>query len=513
MTKWIAFALTVLITMSASAGTLDNDATCDIKVGPAATLLLPYFEVDLAATGEQTTLFTITNVSRYSQIAHVTLWSDWGFPVLNFNIFLAGYDVQSINLKDILVSGIVASPAGTGPTTVKSPLGLLTSPANGGPGYANPNFKAAIECDALPGIIPQPIIAAVRRALTVGVAAGCNVQAGGTHANAIGYVTIDVVGSCTNRLPSDPLYYTADLLFDNVLIGDYQQIGPHSVYGTVPFDAGGNPMVHIRAVPEGGGAGSNVATELPYTFYDRYTPDANRVQDRRQPLPATFAARYIQGGPGAFATNYTIWREGFGFGACGASLVLNQALPTADVLRFDEHDNVSVLPPCVALCPGVPNRLLPATSSSAASTFDYRTLDTTDVGGWMYLNLNNGGSTSYSVTRSVGGVPTTVTGAGSTSVLTPAGSGTVGPRPSQNWVTITMFGNLGTKHLVAEFDAASLGNGCSPAALIVTTDISTSAAGTGTIGPAGSVFVCPPGTTLANGTTDLCKGTNVNPKP
>ena len=122
----------------------------------------------------------------------------------------------------------------------------------------------------------------------------------------------------------------------------------------------------------------------------------------------------------------------------------------------------------------------------------------------MYLNLNNGGSTGYSVTtRSVvGDVPTLITGPGSRSVLAPTGSQTIGPRPSQNWVTITMFGSLGTKRLVAEFDAASLGNGCSPAASVG-----------GVIGPAGGVFVCPPGMTLANGTTDLCKGTNINPMP
>src|SRR5712671_3771921 len=145
MKTWIVLALlTTLVTVSASAGAADNDASCDIKVGPAATLLVPYFEVDLQPGGEQTTLFTITNVSRYSQIAHVALWTDWAFPVLTFNIFLAGYDVQSINLKDILVRGIVASPVGTGPTTVKSPLGLLTSPPSG-PGYANPNFRAVID--------------------------------------------------------------------------------------------------------------------------------------------------------------------------------------------------------------------------------------------------------------------------------------------------------------------------------------------------------------------------------
>jgi hypothetical protein len=385
----------------------------------------------------------------------------------------------------------------------------LTSPANGGPGYANPNFKSVIDCDALPGILPTTFMAAVRSALTTGVYnpgafAACPNSVGGIHANAIGYATIDVVGGCTSRLPSDPLYYTTDLLFDNVLIGDYQQIGPHPA-GTLAasFDAGGNPMVHIRAIPEGGAAGSNVATELPYTFYDRYTPDSNRILDRRQPLPSTFAARLIQGGTGAFATNYTIWREGFGAGACGASLALNGYLPVVDLQRFDEHDNPNVIQPCNALCLPTQNPILAATSSSSTASGSYPSISTADVGGWMYLNLNNGGSTGYSVTtRSVGGFPTVITGAGRTSILAPRGSQTIGPRPSQNWVTITMFGSLGTKRLVAEFDAASLGNGCSPAASVG-----------GVIGPAGGVFVCPPGTALANGTTALCTGTNINPMP
>jgi hypothetical protein len=507
----IALALlTALVTISASALGPDNDATCDIKVGPAATLLVPYFEVDLAATGEQTTLFTITNVARYSQIAHVTLWTDWAFPVLTFNIFLAGYDVQSINLKDILVRGMVASPVGTGPTTVKSPLGTLTSPANGGPGYNNPNFKAVIDCDAVPGIIPQTFMAAVRNALTVGVGPNCNVPVGGVHANAIGYATIDVVGSCTTRLPSDPLYYTTDLLFDNVLIGDYQQIGAHPAATlAASLDAGGNPMVHLRAIPEGGAAGSNVATELPYTFYDRYTPATNRIQDRRQPLPSTFAARFIQGGTAAFATNYTIWREGFGAGACSSSLELNGRLPIDEIVRFDERDNpFTNFTPCFSLCvPNLPP--LPATSSGSTSSSPYPPMFSSDIAGWMYLNLNNGGSTGYSVTtRTAGGFPTVITGPGSTSVLAPSGSLTIGPRPSQNWVTITMFGNVGTNRLTAEFDAASLGNGCTAAALVTGAD-----GGSGTIGPAGGVFVCPPGTTLANGSTDLCTGTNINPKP
>ena len=44
--------------------TTNNDDSCDIGVAPAATLLLPYFEVDLDDPAGETTLFTITNVSN-----------------------------------------------------------------------------------------------------------------------------------------------------------------------------------------------------------------------------------------------------------------------------------------------------------------------------------------------------------------------------------------------------------------------------------------------------------------
>src|ERR1700704_2953535 len=58
--------------IAAGPTTTNNDDSCDISVAPAATLLLPYFEVDLGAAGTgRTTLFTITNVSPYAQVAHV----------------------------------------------------------------------------------------------------------------------------------------------------------------------------------------------------------------------------------------------------------------------------------------------------------------------------------------------------------------------------------------------------------------------------------------------------------
>ena len=111
-------------------------------------------------------------------------------------------------------------------------------------------------------------------------------QVGGNHGGttAIGYATIDVAATCSVALPIDPTYFACEILFDNVLIGDYQDINQSTVTGNY---AGGNPLVHIRAIPEGGGAGLGaVATNLPFTFYDRYTIGTlSRTFDRRQPLP------------------------------------------------------------------------------------------------------------------------------------------------------------------------------------------------------------------------------------
>jgi hypothetical protein len=492
--------------------TTNNDDSCDIGVAPAATLLLPYFEVDVT-NRTQDTLFTITNTSRFPQIAHATIWTDWSFPVLDFNIYLTGYDVQGISMNQLL-NGTIGAATGTGPTQAVSPLGTLSS------GFTNnPNFAgggSAIQCATQPGPLSAATVAALRAALTTGANSGVYCSGsqlvGGSHANAIGYVTIDVTAFCNQLLPTDPNYYANAILFDNVLIGDYQQLGP-APQGTTAssFDAGGNAMVHIRAVPEGGPAGSPLAgaqTNLPFTFYDRYTPATNRTLDRRQPLPALWAARFIQGGPGAFATNYKIWREGFS-AAC-ATLAANGALPVADVVRFDEHENPNTTSPClVSPCPTTSNPLMPETSLQNTASGNFPTIGAGgDVGGWMYLNLNNLGSTAYSVTRNVGGVPTIITGPGSTSNLV-TGSGTVGPRPSQNWVIVEMFGSAaGGNRLTVDFDAAWLGNGCSAAV-----GVTGLPPGAPAIGPAGGVPVCPGNDPACTPGVAPYTGTNTTPTP
>src|SRR5207237_9429222 len=114
-----ALALSLLLFAAAARGdtsrtgspsTTNNDDSCDIALQPAATLLLPYFEVDLKAPAT-TTLFTLQNVSPAPVIANVTLWTDWGYAALSFPVHLTGYDVQGITLFDVLRHGVLPPTA------------------------------------------------------------------------------------------------------------------------------------------------------------------------------------------------------------------------------------------------------------------------------------------------------------------------------------------------------------------------------------------------------------------
>jgi len=189
---------------------------------------------------------------------------------------------------------------------------------------------------------------------------------------------------------------------------------------------------------------------MPYTFYDRYTEGfgSNRTIDRRQPLPSVFAPRYINGGTGGFNTTLKIWREGVtgGDAACG-DYARNSNVAAIEVVRFDEHENATI--PSSPLIIG-----LPPPPFATPLTYSIATSNTTiippfstsgDVGGWIYMNLSNGGSSAYS--------------AGTGRDFRTNSSTTVGPRQSQNWVITSMFAE---PTYAVEATALALGNGCSP---------------------------------------------------
>jgi len=394
-----------------SPATTNNDDSCDIGTAPAATLLLPYFEVDTEADSGvgETTLFTITNTSNESAIAHVTLWTDYSFPVIDFNIYLTGYDVQSINLYDVIHRGQIAPTEGTGPLASNEGELSVDGPydydaCDNTPVQLGTQYITRMESAFIDGVVPA-----------LGGTAGCN-NVGNAHEHAIGYATVDLATACTTTLPTEDDYAETTLAFDNWLIGDYQQIN-----GGENF-AQGNPMVHIRAIPEGGGP-----TNLPDTFYTRYNGTGD---DDRQPLPALFAARWISGGATGFETYYKIWREGV-TGADPTSCAEwsdNGELAITEITRFDEEENPNTIAPGEVVSPPITPGVSVLPETSATNVDDdsiYPTQDNGAVAGWMYLNLDN---TSGDF-----------------------------PDASQNWVVVSMRAE---GRYSVDFDAAWLGNGC-----------------------------------------------------
>ena len=424
--------------LTGAPSTTNNDDSCDISVQPAATLLLPYFEVEINEPRETAgdTNFTLVNTSPYPQIAHITLWTEWSFPVIDFNIFLTGYDVQGISLYDIIVREQIP------PTS--SSNGTAANPRFGPRSFANLNSNpihtnGAQECTSLPGPIPQDLALAVRSALSTGVYAGfgCDTAVGGNHPNiATGYATIDVARICGTSLPTEATYYQNEIAFANVLTGDYMYINPDATTGNF---AGATPLVHIRAIPEGEFSNAYVDSNLPFTFYDRYTDyigTPGRDVDRRQPLPGTFAARYLAAGT-AFDTEFNIWREGVtGPTTCDGSAndaFFNSRIDFTEYVRFDESENPTTRGGSTIISPPPPdastNEAFSQNVNSSLFPIDFA--GTADNGGWMYLNLNNpDGSAAYSTART----------------------------RSQNWVTVNMSAEGRYSVL---FDETMLGNGCS----------------------------------------------------
>jgi hypothetical protein len=399
----------------------DNDDTCDIALLPAATLLLPWFEVDLTSRAGDQTLFTITNVGNAEQVARVTLWTDRGFPVITFNVYLTGYDVQSINLYDVVGLGQIAPTRGTGFEDAGSPEG----------DFSIDNFRVARDtCRNLPMQLHSSLITRMQQAFTkgttpaIGAIAACN-DIGGVHTNAVGYATIDVVNTCAATQPTDSGYFTREIMFENVLTGDYQQVNSSQNF------AQGSPMVHIRAIPETDQVGPTLVpqdpTNLPNTFYGRFQSASEPGADARQPLPATFAAHWIHGGDGEFGTDFKIWRDvATGPAAACDTYKQNGEIGVTEIVRFDEEENLTVLPD--SICCFLPyDTKLPAASRVSVRDNDFFPAKfANESAGWMYLNLDD-----------------------------PQRAGA-----SQAWVVSSMRAE---GRFSVDADVVALGNGCTPA--------------------------------------------------
>jgi len=294
----LVLPLAVAVLLAALGAPPARAAICATDAVPGATLLLPYFEVDLDHPNGLTTLFSIDNASATAVLAHVVVWSDLAVPVVNFNLYLTGYDVQSLNLRDLLVGGGLPQTASWGqdPGDAISPKGQYSQDIN----FATCTGKLPpppMTADQLAHL--QSALTGRPSPLAGGMCLGRNLG----DRIARGYVTVDTVNNCTLRIPGDPGYigdgppFSGDLTGQNVLWGTW-----YIVNSAHDFAQGSN-LVAIEA-----SAGyPAAATAGRYTFYGRY--DGWNGADHREPLATNFALQYAVGSTFHGAADVIVWRD------------------------------------------------------------------------------------------------------------------------------------------------------------------------------------------------------------
>lgn len=296
---------------------------------PAATLLLPYFEVDLKNPGGANTFVTVNNASATATLVHVTVWSEMHVAVYGFDVYLTGFDVQPISVRDIL-NGVLprTASAGQDPGNLISPRGSFSQDIN---------FASCSGNLPIPTVTPATI-AHIRAALT-GVASPvngqCATRSNNTPTIARGYITMDVTNNCTSLAPADVGYFVSGGLGvaanRNQIWGDYVQTNHLS-----GLDGGdGSPLVHIIA----SSTDPELITPGQYTFYGRLNNFS--AADNREPLTTTFMTRYASIPMHGFQpTNLTVWRDNKspqGFFACGSTPAW-YPLEQKEIVFFDEQE-------------------------------------------------------------------------------------------------------------------------------------------------------------------------------
>lgn len=415
--KRIALFLAVVCLLGLAAPS--RAEVCNLDVNPAATLLLPYFEVDLNRENGVNTVFSINNAFDTAILAHVTIWSDLSVPVLDFNTYLTGYDMQVFDLRELFVNGIIPSTASDGqdPVDAISPQGPFSQDIN----FAS--CTAQLPTPLLPQIFIDYMQAALTGKPSVIVGGRCVGRDLGDRI-ARGYITVDTVNNCTLRFATDVGYFGpgGDVTNQNALFGDY------TIFDRRARSAEGNTLVHIEA------SDTNPETSTPgqYTFYGRYVNWS--AADNREPLPTTFGARYTN-----TETDFIVWRDskvaGYQSYTCPADPAWSP-LGQEGLVVFDEQENPVVL----ATSPVSPaaSGVTPFPVEAQRTTVGGAALPVPFASGWAYLNLN-----------------TTVTAAGVNPPEDPAAA--------QAWVSVvTRGGRFGVGYDAMRYDNACNANHDNP---------------------------------------------------
>lgn len=279
---------------------------------PAATLLLPYFEVDLSDPDGMTTLFSVNNAGEEPIVAHVVVWTDWGIPTYSFDLALGPNDVQTLNLRDLFATGSV-------PETDGSVIEGCADPV------AAPSLAAA-------GLAALRARHSGRPDPADGLCYGSEPAAAGAM---VGYITVDAARTCAGAktyFPGEqdyfffefggvPLPHEPFVVDDNVLWGDlfYVAEGDDSAQGTelvyIPYDPDAAPGE---------------------TFYRLFAEDGG---DGRALLGSRYRGRFLNGGAFDGGTDLLVWLEPNARAApvpCGERGLHIDICQTASLELFDE---------------------------------------------------------------------------------------------------------------------------------------------------------------------------------
>jgi hypothetical protein len=321
MKKYLTMALVGVVMLGASSAAYAN--VCAFDNVPSATLLFPFVAYNYTEEAEgPNTFFSVTNTSSEATIAHVTLWTDFSLPILDFNILLTGYDVQVLNIRDILQGGDlpVTVLAGhttdegiidQGPVSENNPISPydLVNPDTPEPTLV---LAQAGRCDdddlGYPGDYGEGVIDNNTLGYFEGLLkasqtlprfySNCD---GGQYDNpglpstfldrtedddSWMYITVDVVDDCNLFFPDEVEYWSGDRVrFDNVLIGDVQWVN-----NTDRFSEASN-AVHLEANVNLDFITTETVPLRGASFYHRYNFLAD-LRDYREPLPSAWAFRY-----------------------------------------------------------------------------------------------------------------------------------------------------------------------------------------------------------------------------
>ena len=264
---------------------------------PAATLLLPYFEVGLGDESDVVnTTFSIRNFGPAPVLAHVMIFTDLSVGTVAFDHVLPGFGSETFDLGAIFRNEASASLALSRDTPVETPP----------PAPVSSVFSDSFETgdigrwSRIEARASEQTMAAYHTGETsdrTGLCAGAETFDG----RARGYVLIDATSDFAGDVfPETDGYFAAGgtgiAANDNVLWGEFELRRPENNF------AFGERLMAIEAED----TKANPAKGAGPTFYARYVNGDGR--DGRETLNTSWGARYLLGG--AFsATSAMYWRD------------------------------------------------------------------------------------------------------------------------------------------------------------------------------------------------------------